>query len=106
MTMKILNQIEANLQALAPAFLEVENESHRHNVPQGSETHFKVTLVSDQFKDKSLVARHRMVNELVAEQLAGEVHALSLHTKTPDEWFEQGGVIPDSPECLGGSAAK
>ena len=102
--MKIQRQIEANLQALEPVFLEVVNESHMHNVPEGSESHFKVTLVSALFSDKMLLARHRMVNQLVADQLAGGVHALALHTKTPDEWFEQGGTVPDSPLCHGGSS--
>lgn len=96
-------QIESKLEAaLAPTFLEVVNESHRHNVPPGSESHFKVTVVSTQFNDRQLVARHRMVNSTLADELAGAVHALALHTLTPDEWFERAGATPDSPECRGG----
>lgn len=101
--MKIENQIQQNLQQLDPVVLDVVNESHMHSVPPDSETHFKVTLVSDLFIDKPLVARHRMVNALLEEQLSGGVHALALHTKTPDEWFDQGGQVPDSPKCAGGS---
>jgi BolA protein len=82
----------------------VVNESFMHNVPEGSESHFNITLVSSKFDGKMLVARHRMVNEALAEQLAGSIHALALHTMTPDEWFERSGQAQVSPPCLGGSA--
>ena len=88
--------------ALSPVHLDIINESDNHNVPQNSETHFKVIIVSDQFSDSSLVQRHRTVNKLLADQLAGPVHALSLHTHTQKEWLEKGGVVPDSPPCRGG----
>ena len=91
--------------SLSPMHLEVVNESHMHNVAPGSESHFKVTVVSEEFEGKMLVNRHRMVNELLAQELKGPVHALALHTMTPGEWFETGGESPDSPPCLGGSAA-
>ncbi len=91
---------------LNPLHLEVINESPMHNVPPGSESHFKVTVVSEQFSDKNLVARHRMINEILAEQLAGPVHALTLHPLTPDEWFERAGRSAESPPCMGGSKAE
>jgi BolA protein len=83
--MSIQGNIQNKLQALEPEHLAVENESHMHNVPPGSESHFKVTIVSKEFEDKMLVARHRMVNSLLAEELAGQIHALALHTLTPEE---------------------
>jgi len=89
---------------LQPVRLDVINESHMHNVPAGSESHFKLTIVSDGFEEKTLVARHRMVNKLLAEQLAGGVHALSMHTYTAEEWQSRGGEVPESPPCLGGKA--
>lgn len=88
--------------ALAPVHLDVINESNNHNVPPNSETHFKVVIVSDQFADNSLVQRHRTINKLLADQLSGPVHALSLHTHTKSEWLDKGGVVPDSPPCRGG----
>ena len=101
--MRIQTQIETTLQAaFAPDFLQVENESHLHNVPKGSESHFKVTLVSDQFVDKKLVARHRLVNQALSAELP-HIHALALHTLTPDEYFARAGKVADSPLCLGGS---
>lgn len=87
--------------ALHPQHLEVINESHMHNVPPGSESHFKVTIVTDEFEGKMLVARHRMINTLLANELQGQIHALALHTLTPTEWAEKG-ESPQSPPCMGG----
>ena len=101
--MTIQQQIETKLQqAFNPEVLDVVNESYMHNVPAGSESHFKVTIVSEQFNDKMLVARHRMVNKVLAEELNGMIHALALHTLTPAQYFERAGKVADSPECLGG----
>jgi len=92
--------------AFSPEHLEVVNESFMHNVPEGSESHFKITIVCDDFNEKMLIARHRLVNKVLAEELQkeqsdGGIHALALHTLTMEEWFEKGKVA-DSPECLGG----
>ena len=88
--------------AFLPEYLLVENESHMHNVPAGSEMHFKVQIVSDSFAGQMLIKRHRAVNKALAEELAGPVHALSMHTFTKEEWQERHGQIPDSPPCHGG----
>lgn len=95
--------ITEKLQALSPEHLEVINESHMHNVPEGSESHFKVVIVSNAFKDKMLIARHRLVNKALEEELKGGIHALALHTMTMEEWFEKGNT-PESPPCLGGGS--
>lgn len=91
--------------ALQPALLEVVNESGQHNVPAGSETHFKVTLVAEAFAGLPRIGRHRRVNQLLAELLAGPVHALALHAYTPAEWAARG-EAPASPPCLGGGAER
>ena len=71
--MSVAEAIESKVRdALPVAHLELENESHRHNVPANSETHFKLVLVSD------------------------------LHLFTPEEWRAQGGDVADSPDCRGG----
>lgn len=104
--MQIQQSIESKLQqGLGPSHLEVVNESHMHSVPPNSETHFKVVIVSDAFDGKRKVARHQAVYGLLSEELAGEVHALALHTYTAEEWSERQGGAPDSPDCLGGSKA-
>lgn len=102
--MSIQVQIESKLrQAFLPAQLEVVNESHMHSVPPGSESHFRVVLVSAVFDGLRAVARHQRVYRELAEELAGGVHALALHTYTPAEWQQREGDAPASPECLGGS---
>lgn len=101
--MQIQQQIEHKLSAqFAPLHLEVKNESHMHNVPEGSESHFRVVLVASQFEGKPLIQRHRAVNAILDQELKGEIHALALHTMTPEEWFAKGGEAPESPPCLGG----
>ena len=93
---------EKLLSTLAPLHLEVINESHKHAVPQNSETHFKLVVVSDTFEGESLIKRHRMLNNLLDEELKNGVHALSLHTMTPTEWEKKQGKVADTPDCLGG----
>ena len=88
--------------ALTPAHLEVINESSGHNVPSGSETHFKVVVVADAFDGEARIARHRRVHALLEDELAGGVHALSVKAHTPGEWAERGGAVADSPACRGG----
>lgn len=92
--------------ALHAEVIDVVNESHMHSVPANSETHFKLVLVSEDFAGKRSVARHQSVYALLAEELAGPVHALALHTYTPQEWADNHAEAPDSPDCLGGSKAE
>lgn len=79
--------------------LEVTNESHNHNVPAGSESHFKVVLVADAFEGDRLVGRHRKVNEILANELRDNIHALAIHTYTESEWHDRNGDTPMSPPC-------
>ena len=83
--------------------LQVLNESYMHNVPKGSETHFKVVVVSDQFENKNLVARHRAVNDTLSEELSSGVHALSIIAKTGTQWSQiSKQSVEPSPNCRGG----
>jgi BolA protein len=100
--MNVQGIIEKKLaEGIECAYLQVENESFRHAVPANSETHFKVTLVSEQFIGKLLIARHRLVNTLLAEELTGPVHALAIHAYTPEQWIEKGYKAPLSADCMG-----
>ena len=72
------------------AHLEVINESHMHNVPAGSESHFKVVIISDDFQGQRLVQRHQRINQILADELAGDVHALSIQAMTREEWDKRG----------------
>ncbi len=101
--MQLQNQIIHKLSnALTPVHLEVVNESGNHNVPAGSESHFKVTLVADVFEGDSLVKRHQRLYQVLAEELKSGVHALAMHLYTPAEWREKEGAAPLSPPCMGG----
>ena len=103
--MTIAEQINDILvEALKPVRLDVINESHQHNVPEGSESHFKLIVVSDAFDTQNLIARHRQINSLLADLLKNDIHALSMHTHTPQEWQARGETVPESPPCLGGKA--
>ena len=76
---------------LQPVRLDVINESEMHaghrSSPGTGESHFRVLVVSEQFVGQSRVARHRMVNKLIAQELAGGVHALALSTFAPGEKY-------------------
>lgn len=99
----IQDLIERKLQAaFNPIHLDVQNESFMHNVPPGSESHFKVVVVSEGFENKRLIARHRAINDALSEELENHIHALSIHAYTEPEWKELNGAIPASPKCAGG----
>ena len=80
------------------------NESYMHNVPRGSETHFKVVVVSDRFDSVPLIKRHRLVNECLDDELKAGVHALSIVAKTTEQWEKanQELKVDASPACRGG----
>ncbi|WP_369309982.1 transcriptional regulator BolA [Providencia rettgeri] len=87
--------------AFEPDHLDVINESYQHNVLPGSESHFKVILVTDRFENKRMLARHREIYAILADELAGGIHALALHTYTPKEWNELADTTLKSPACRG-----
>ena len=77
------------VEAFAPARLEVIDESHQHaghaGHRPGGETHFRIHIVSDAFKGKTRLERHRLVNATLAHELQSGVHALAIHASAPDE---------------------
>jgi len=82
--------IEAKLtEALQPSEIEITDESHLHaghsGWREGGETHFRVRVVSESFAGKGRVDRHRLVNAILADELAGGVHALAMKTLAPGE---------------------
>lgn len=95
--------IERKLNAsFSPIYLQVTNESYMHNVAPGSESHFKVVIVSEQFEGQKLLARHQSVNHSLADELENHIHALAIHTYTESEWHELRDGAPASPNCAGG----
>lgn len=90
---------EKLVRAFAPTGLEIDDESARHAGHAGArpnadgtpgETHFRIRLVSEGFAGLSRVERQRRVYSILAEEIAGGVHALSLSTLTPAETKNQG----------------
>lgn len=76
-------------EALAPQSLKVVDESHRHEGHvghrPGGQTHFRVYIVSELFNGMTRLERHRLINQTLAEELAGGVHALAIHAAAPGE---------------------
>lgn len=76
-------------EAFAPQSLKVLDESHQHEGHAGhrpgGQTHFRVYIVSELFKGMTRVQRHRLVNQALADELAGGLHALAIHAAAPGE---------------------
>lgn len=107
-----MGPIEAALRAriektLAPEYYELENESHQHSVPENSETHFRLLVVSESFEGRSRLDRSRMVNDLMKPLMSQGLHALSQRTMTPAEWDQvKETFVMVSPECQGGRSRR
>jgi BolA protein len=89
----------------SPSYLHVDNESFQHHIPDGMETHFKIIVVSKQFKSLTRVDRHRLVQKLLASEFAQGMHALSLQLHTPEEWLQVQHQQLNSPPCHGSFGA-
>lgn len=95
--------IKTKLEAgLSIEHLTIENESHMHSGP-ATDSHFKVTVVSEDFSGKRLVQRHQLIYGLLADEMKHPIHALSMHLFTQQEWQAKGETVMPSPKCLGGS---
>lgn len=86
----------------APSYCMIVNESDKHNVQEGSETHFKLVIVSEKFESLSLIERQRWVNTLIKEHFDKGLHALTMQCYTGKEWALKGTIKP-SPNCRGGN---
>jgi len=88
--MRVAEKIEKKLSdAFAPEQLDIEDQSHLHaghaGAREGGQSHFKVDVVAAAFDGKSRVERQRMIYAVLADELAGPVHALALSARTPSE---------------------
>lgn len=76
-------------EAFAPQSLKVADESHQHEGHAGhrpgGQTHFRVYIVSELFKGMTRLQRHRLINQTLADELGGGVHALAIHAAAPGE---------------------
>lgn len=88
--MRVSDSIQQKLtEALKPERLEVTDESHLHaghaGAREGGQSHFRLLIVASAFEGLSRVARQRMVNDVLREELQGPIHALAMKTLTPEE---------------------
>jgi len=93
--------------SFSPSYIEVINESFKHNVPKDFETHFKVIIVSEHFRNKSVIEIHKGIYKLLTNEMGekkeNKLHALSLVTKTPEEWNKINQLDNSkTPNCMGG----
>lgn len=103
-TLPTYRSIVQKTAALAPTFLQLENESRDHaGYFDGKESHFKLTIVSADFDGVRMVARHQKVYALLGDLLrknGGTIHALAIAAFTPDEYATTN-ATPKSPTCKG-----
>ena len=91
---KIKERLLKNIQCI---HLEVVDESPNHGGHDGSVSHVKIIIVSDEFSDQSLINRHKLVYKAMGD-LVGQIHAISIVSKTSNQW-EESNEYPSSPEC-------
>lgn len=96
---RITDNLSQNLSA---TLVEVIDESYKHHVPEGLESHFNILIVSEDFQTKSKIERHRLINKLLAVEFKDGLHALSLHLHTPSEWEIAQTQRLSSPNCRDG----
>ena len=98
--MSRISRVEKILDAtFHPIELEVDNFSHEHNVPDGSESHLRVRIVSESFRDVRQVKRHQLVYKALSDELTAGLHALQIQALSPIEVADK----LTSPKCKGGS---
>jgi len=91
---QIINTLSSSMNLSS---LKIINESFMHNVPAGSESHFKIVVVTDDFNNLSIIKRHQLIYKTL-DNLMNKIHALSIHAFNEEE-FKLNPVILDSPEC-------
>lgn len=100
-TASLRRKIEENF---LPIYFELENESDRHAGPPNRETHFRMVLVSGAFEGVARLERQRRVMNLLDEERARGLHALTMRLMSPSEWDKiRDGFEMASPPCAGGS---
>jgi BolA protein len=81
-----------------PLYIELVNESFMHNVPRGSESHFKLVIVSNIFKNMTLIQRHKHIYSSL-NSIMNNIHALSINAFDTEE-FRLNPDISRSPNCI------
>lgn len=98
--MKRFDRIQQALANLNPLHFDLKDESHRHAGRAGTESHFRIRLVSDEFEGVTRPERHRKVHALLKAELAAGLHAVTLQLLTQSEAAKLGLTL-ESPKCAG-----
>lgn len=102
--MDVKQQIEEKLRgSMVVEHLQVVDESHMHNVPLGAQSHWRITVVSNDFGGMRAVQRHRKLYTALREEMASHIHALAVEAWTPEEYQKAQHTPGQSPQCMGGS---
>ena len=98
---RIINKVKLKLD---PIFFEIENESSKH-AHGGSESHFRLLVVSDKFLNQNRVERQKFIYDLLKEEMSEGIHALAQRMLTPEEWGKLSKIENSStfksPNCHG-----
>lgn len=89
--------IEKIKKKFLPEYIELQDESYKHSGNR-RESHFKLILVSENFKGLTILQRHRIVHDILKEELKGPVHALSLSLYSQEEWATETSPL-STPDC-------
>ena len=84
---------------LHPSYINIDNESYKHDIADVQETHIKIIIVSDEFILLSRINRHKQVNNLLISEFQSGMHALSLHLYTQEEWSNLPNKNIETPAC-------
>jgi stress-induced morphogen len=101
---RIKNILQSKIKNIS--HFELINESSLHSVPKGSETHFKVIVVSDEFENKTQIEKHKIIYALLKDEMGekkdNKLHALSIIAKSPKEWSQEKENVKKqkSPPCI------
>tara|TARA_X000000368_G_C22488567_1_gene475241 strand:+ start:208 stop:474 length:267 start_codon:yes stop_codon:yes gene_type:complete len=87
MSEKRIKLIQKSLQCLEPIKISIEDEGHLHVGHAGARAggHFKLYIVSDAFKDKNMIDRHKLIYQTLGELMKTDIHALSIKALSGDE---------------------
>ena len=87
MSEKRIKLIRESLEKLSPSYVDIEDEGHLHIGHAGAKSggHFKLNIVSESFKDKTTIERHRIIYKCLSDLMNTEIHAISIKAKSKDE---------------------
>ena len=87
MSEKRIKLIRESLEKLSPSYVDIEDEGHLHIGHAGAKSggHFKLNIVSESFKDKSTIERHKIIYKCLNDLMNTEIHAISIKAKSKDE---------------------